>query len=285
MKENKSTRLLNKIGKKIDKAFSPEAMKKMKDKLEKKRAADPKFQEWKKKRDEFGKLKEVEQKGLSFLTVGLLRLRAKFQEKYKEVYQSEYKMLANSLQSSDVMERMICNYAVMNAVASILLESETLPFTLDQFREFGSDMLLKQHFILTGSDDTSKFWEMVQVLFNTGVIKEGKDFALADGYLYIRIQNIYCEYAKELRQRGDANVLAKPTLENYLESDRRTFLSKKKKQFTDGSYTWTWQFKYKELGLDMIRGDELTVKHKMSEMKMNQVPQDEVLQENVGLPF
>jgi hypothetical protein len=57
-KPNKATRLLNKIGKKIDKAFSPKAMKKMKDKLETARAKDPKFQEWKKKRDAFEPIRQ-----------------------------------------------------------------------------------------------------------------------------------------------------------------------------------------------------------------------------------
>jgi hypothetical protein len=57
-KPNKATRLLDKIGKKIDKAFSPKAMKKMKDKLETARANDPKFQEWKKKREGFEPIRQ-----------------------------------------------------------------------------------------------------------------------------------------------------------------------------------------------------------------------------------
>ncbi|MNE58548.1 hypothetical protein D3C80_1535860 [compost metagenome] len=64
---------------------------------------------------------------------------------------------------------------------------------------------------------------------------------------------MYPHYAKELRQRNDPNVLDKSTLENYLETDTRSFISKRKKSFSDGSYTWCVEVKYREININLIR--------------------------------
>jgi hypothetical protein len=81
------------------------------------------------------------------------------------------------------------------------------------------------------------------------------------------VQNIYGDYAKELRQRNDPNILAKSTLENYLESDKSTFIKKSKKMFSDGSYQWTWVFDYAKLEINLLRIEDATErKRKMKEM-------------------
>jgi hypothetical protein len=227
-------------------------------------------------REEYQKLKLMEDAGVSFLTVELLHHREDFVKYYKAVYQEEFNLLIKAVNNPVIMERMLSNYAAMIAACRIMVKKEKLPFTLIQFREYCVELLNRQFYILDGADDTSKFWEIVESLFNKGIIADGKDFELKDGHLLIRVQNIYGDYAKELRQRNDPNILAKSTLENYLESDRSTYIKKQKKMFADGSYTNTWFFDYSKLEINLLRiEDAVERKRKMKEM--NVYVEEEVL--------
>jgi len=218
-------------------------------------------------REKYQALKRMEDAGVSFLTVELLHHREDFVQYFKAVYQEEFSKLIIAIANPAIMERMISNYAAMIATCRIMVKKEKLPFSLDEFRAYCVELLARQFYILDGADDTSKFWEIVESLFNKGVIADGKDFELRDGHLFIRVQNIYGDYAKELRQRNDPNILAKSTLENYLESDKSTFIKKSKKMFSDGSYQWTWVFDYAKLEINLLRIEDATErKRKMKEM-------------------
>jgi hypothetical protein len=220
-------------------------------------------------REEYQKLKAMEDAGVSFLTVELLHHRQDFVNYYKAVYQEEFSLLIKTIDNPVIMERMLSNYAAMIATCRIMVKKEKLPFTLEQFREYCIELLNRQYYILDGADDTSKFWEIVESLFNKGIIAEGKDFELREGHLLIRVQNVYGDYAKELRQRNDPNILAKSTLENYLESDKATYIKKGKKMFADGSYQSTWFFDYAKLDINLMRIEDATERtRKMKEMKV-----------------
>lgn len=233
-------------------------------------------------REEYQKLKAMEDAGVSFLTVELLHHREDFVNYYKAVYQEEFTLLIKTINNPAIMERMLSNYAAMIATCRIMVKKEKLPFTLEEFRAYCVELLNRQFYILDGADDTSKFWEIVESLFNKGVIADGKDFELRDGHLFIRVQNIYGDYAKELRQRNDPNILAKSTLENYLESDRSTYIKKAKKMFVDGSYQWTWVFDYAKLEINLLRIEDATErKRKMKEMGVHVEEELPVLVEEV----
>ena len=121
---------------------------------------------------------------------------------------------------------------------------------------------------------------MVEHLFTHDRIKEGTHFVLKDGYLFIRIQDIYHDYAKALQERRDPNMLDKSTLDKYLESDRKTFVARIKKSF-GGKYSWCFQFKYPALGIDLIRYDDTSkLKAKHAEMGIDYL-EEELLDSNL----
>jgi len=123
--------------------------------------------------------------------------------------------------------------------------------------------------VLAGNNDVAKFWDVIQTLLALELIQEGKDFSVEDGYIYLRLMQVYPLYKKELRQRGDANVLAKPTLEHYLKLDKTVFEEYVRKRFHDGSNNWCYKMKYDKLGIDMIKIKQMehtSIEHHQTEV-------------------
>lgn len=223
------------------------------------------------KKDLYRKLQEMEKKGISFLTIEAVKHRDHVKKKFPQYLKEESKYLVESTKkyASHFEERVIVNYASMIALCKIMSECMSLPFTFIDYRSWCLDQIVSQSLILSGSDDASKFWEIVEQLFARGIIRDGFEFMLKDGSIFIRINIVYGEYAKELRQRSDPNILAKSTLENYLQSDRSIFKNKLKKHFSGShEYVWCYEFDYSKLGISLISGSAEEVRAKHKEMKV-----------------
>ncbi|WP_374949594.1 DUF927 domain-containing protein [Mucilaginibacter sp.] len=226
-------------------------------------------------RAEFKKLMAMEDAGLSSVTVHLLQHREWIEANFKVVYESQLKKLIKAVDNPEVEERMYSNYAALVTIMELLSTKEELPVEMVSFRELCKSNLLEQFFVLKGSDDASKFWDVVEMLFNQGMITEDKHFALKNGFLYIRVQDIFQYYSEALIKRKDPNGLDKQTLYKYLESDPKTFVQQKKKWF-GGAQRWCHVFIYAELGIDLIRAeDEAALQRRYKEMKIKYVADDE----------
>ena len=209
------------------------------------------------KRNNFKKLRDMEEGGLSCITVELLKHRKYFEQNYPEHYDAVEKEVIKQTNNPNIDDRMMVNVAMILACYKTLEAKVTFPFTYEDVKNWMIENMKQQHLILAGSDDVRKWWEMVEFLFNSKNsntrIVEGVDFELKEGKLFIRVQNVHPLYMNEMRQRNDTNALTKPTLENYLALDKNIYLDRIKHQFADGSYTWCMVFKYKPLGIDLIK--------------------------------
>ncbi|TXI14830.1 MAG: hypothetical protein E6Q66_04745 [Pedobacter sp.] len=215
-------------------------------------------------RAEFRKLQDLEVKGLSCITVELLRYRELFDKQFKSVFEIEQKRLIKAVNNNEVDDRLFMNYAALIATAELIATQVVLPFNLLTFKEDVKQNLINQFATLKGSDDASKFWDVVEHLFNSYKLDEDTHFILKDGYLFLRVQDIYHDYAKTLQERRDPNMLDKATLEKYLESDTKSFVARVRR-FFGGKQNRCFQFKYNELGIDLIRREsahELRAKYK-----------------------
>ena len=215
-------------------------------------------------RAKFQKLKDWQKNGLSNITVELLKYRSVFAERWKEVFMQELRALITAVNNTEVPERILQNYAALVTTAVLMSGLEAMPFKPDEFRKLAKETLLSQFYVVKGSDDASRFFEVVEQLQTQGVISDGKHFKLADGYLYLRVQDIYPFYAEALQRRRDPNVLDKSTLEKYLESDTKIFIARTKKQI-GGKYSWCFQFKYNELGIDLISIEDPIMRRRMQQ--------------------
>lgn len=230
-------------------------------------------------RERYRKLREMEVAGVSHLTVELMRHRKLFADQYKDVYERVLRELSREINNADVDERMLANYSVMIATCELVEGVEKLPFSLANFREQCKQLLLEQFHILRGSDDTSKFWQIVEQLVAAGLVQENRHFQLRDGYIDIRVQDIYQQYTEAMQKRRDPNILDKSTLDSYLMSDAKTFV-KRHRIFFGGAYKWSLRFKYADLGVDLIREEDMEVlKRRYREMGL---PDDEVSRGDVN---
>lgn len=235
-----------------------------------------------KDREEYRKLLRMEEEGLSHLTVDLLSNREDIERDFQQTYEQELRDLSTDVNNNDIDERLLGNYSMLIATARIMDNLNLLPFSIDVFKTQCISILMNQYFILKGSDDTSKFWQVVEQLVSTYIIKEEEHYKLANGYIYIYIQDIYHHYVKAMNDRREVNILDKPTLENYLKSDAKSFIAKTKKSIGN-KYTWAMQFTYKELEIDLIRGvSESEIRQKYMEMKLEY--KNEASQPDDGFP-
>lgn len=203
----------------------------------------------------------MEKKGISHLTCQLLNMRQLFEADYRTTHDECVVQFSKVVNNEDIDERFIQSYAFLLATLKLINKANIvkLPFTEAEFITNLHQNLTNQFMVMQGSDDVSKFWEVVEQLAHTvptPTIKEGTHYMLKDGILWVRLQLISGIYEKEMRSKGDNNVLSKATLEQYLCSDAQRFVAKDKKSFPDGSYTHAIGFKYTLLGIDLIRHDD-----------------------------
>jgi len=223
---------------------------------------DGKFTE--QQRQSFTELKEFESKGLSYITAQLLNHREVIEREYKETFQLIFKQTIKDAANVEIDDRMIVNISMLLTVMHLLKEVVAFPFTYAEAKSWLIDNMKTQHMILAGNNDVAKFWGVVESLFHQDMVLEGKDFVLEDGYIYLRLMQVHPLYMKELRQRGDVNILAKPTLEHYLKLDKTVYCDYTRKRFPDGSNNWCYKMKYAKLGIDLIKikGELMTAEQK-----------------------
>lgn len=220
-------------------------------------------------REAYRELVRMEDQGLSHLTVDMLQHRNLFELQFQNIYENTLREISDKINNNEVDERLLGNYSMLIATAKIMHGLGMVPFKMDEFEKQCIELILNQFFILKGSDDASKFWQVVEQLFSSMEIQEDREFMLKNGNIYLRIQDIYQQYVEAMHRRREVNVLDKSTLENYLSSDTKSYLGKEKKSF-GGKYTWCMVFKYREIGVDLIRmGGEVSkndIKAKYKEM-------------------
>lgn len=220
-------------------------------------------------REAYRELVRMEDEGLSHLTVDMLKHRNLFENEFQNIYEKTLKEISEMINNNDVDERLLGNYSMLLATAKMMDNLGMIYFKMEDFQQQCIELILNQHFILRGSDDASKFWQVVEQLFSSMEIQEDREFMLKNGKIYLRLQDIYQQYVEAMHRRREVNVLDKSTLENYLASDPKSFMGKEKKSF-GGKYTWCMVFKYREIGVDLIRmsGEvsQLSIKAKYQEM-------------------
>lgn len=204
-------------------------------------------------RKSFSELMDLEDKGLSFITASLLLHRENVELNFKDTYQRIFTQTIKDVSNVEIDDRMIMNISVLLTIFHLFKDIVKFPFDYKEVKSYLIANMNQQHGILAGNNDVAKFWGVIEVLFHQGLIMENRDFMLEDGYLYVRLMQVHPLYMKELRQRGDANYLAKPTLEHYLKLDKGVYIDYERKRFKDGSNNWCYKMKYEKLNIDLIK--------------------------------
>ena len=238
-------------------------------------------------RRNFKALQKMQEQNLTQITAHIVRYRNMFETMFKEQFEQTFPEIIKRVNNKEIDERMMLNIAVLAATYQVAANFITFPYTYEQAEKFMIRNMKEQFTILSGSDDIAKWWQIVENLFTIGIIKEGVDFELENGYLYIRLQQVHPHYQKELRSRNDPHSLDKSTLEHYLKMDGAIYIGYERKRFEDGSNSWVHKFVYRMLNIDLIRiKDEAQANAKYFEMEVNQpAPNEEPTKPDDDLPF
>lgn len=205
-------------------------------------------------RKNFQKLKnDYEYHGLSYISAELLQFRGVFEDRFKDQYLLIFKQSIKDVASVEIDDRMIMNISILLTIMHLTKDELEFPFTYNEAKAYLIDNMKTQHAILAGNNDVAKFWGVVESLYHQNMIRDGHDFIIQDGYLYIRLIQVQPLYQKELIQRRDANFLSRSTLEYYLKLDNGVYAGYERKRFPDGSNTWCFKMKYDKLGIDLFK--------------------------------
>ncbi|SHL27028.1 DUF6371 domain-containing protein [Hymenobacter psychrotolerans] len=224
--------------------------------------------------ESFDRLKKMQEKSLTSITLEVLRHRADIVKWYKDFFKVVRDNLRQLMAKHkvDVEDRMIQNMAIILTPTLYLLEANLLkfPFDVDTLYDMAVQIILRQHQQISQSTDSRRFWDVFVGLVShkpMPLIIEGQDYRFYKGNLYIRLGNVHPPYMQQHRNQYNVPGLDKTTLDYYLKNDP-AFLEKKDLRFDmpagspvlKTNPTSCYGFKFDELGIDLTSsaGDVMT---------------------------
>lgn len=181
----------------------------------------------------FQELKGFEKTGLSNILFEVLKLRPLVRKHFKTYMRHINKELTKSVLigsgGSGDMTRIINTISLFLSMCKLLEEQAPhlkLPFTYAEFYEIAKNTVITQVEMISRTDKLASFFKAMDVMINTKTILEGRDFAIdqpqkltiklegnerkempipaGTKVLYLRMPNIYTNYAKSSYNTEDA---------------------------------------------------------------------------------
>jgi hypothetical protein len=210
-------------------------------------------------------------KNLDFghITAELSIHRDTVEKNFFEIYNTQFDILKSSFSKHGIDDRLVKNMSVLIAMFESLKDILEFPFTTAEIRATASQMLRKQNSLIAGSKETSTFWNLVEYMYRTSLIKDNGDFViksvpsltvyengestekLLDGgrpkrVLYMRLSKIQPLYLELHRKQYGKNGLDSGSLKHYLEHSKGFYGSIRNVKF-GGAPTSALAFDYEYL--------------------------------------
>ena len=208
--------------------------------------------------DNMRRLKNMEEQGLTNITVNLLMCRQLIATHFDETYREVFAELSLKFRKKKIDNRMLNNAAWMIAPFKILLEhnkieSET---SINQLIAIFVDNIEKQAAYLKENTDVAKFWDIVEILYREREIKEGKDFKFQEDCIALQLRPIHHYYNITARKLGYEKILDRSTLENYLTNEpyyreMKTAGGRKTQVRFEGNPVPAMFFVYSDIGINL----------------------------------
>lgn len=185
--------------------------------------------------EEFKKLAMMREKGLTHLTMGLLKYRDKMSKEYIKAFYEVSIDLKTGMSNSPNVERIINNWAVPLAVYKVLQEDLDVSINYDDILKFIRESMKRQTVSCKTSDELASFFTTLQFLHSEGDLKkeghfdikytryvksnDGKETSFDDIHpvLYLRKAGIIEIYQKACKGIG-SNYIPKESLEFYMKN-------------------------------------------------------------------
>lgn len=216
----------------------------------------------------FDKLKRMQEKSLTSVTLEVLRHRADVVKWYKDLFKVVRDNLRQLVekQKIQVEDRMIQNMALILTPTLYLLEEQLLAFPFDEadLYQMTVEIILRQQQQISQSTDSRRFWDVFVGMVShkpMPLVVEGVDYKFHKGNLYLRLGNVHPPYMQQHRNQYNVPGLDKTTLDYYLKHDP-AFVDMKNLRFdmlTSGAGTGPMKtnptscygFNFAELGIDL----------------------------------
>jgi hypothetical protein len=215
-------------------------------------------------KDIYNRLMDTQKSGISNITAEILKHRQAVTEDFRVAYDMYYKHLTSHFikNKQKIQERLIINMSAILAPVYLIAEKNLLqfPFTMDELLNGVIDCIQAQNNLVNNSDDSKRFWQIMEYLYRDGKIQQGIDFRFHQKNLYVRLGKIHPLYMEKHKIMYNLIGMDKATLEYYLKCDP-AFLGQKSLRFQTPEYqdglnktapTSCWGFKYDGLGIDIF---------------------------------
>lgn len=231
-------------------------------------------------REIYKRLQDMETGGLTHITAGFMHFRNFMEERYLSAFEKVFDDMmrdANEMQI-DVEDRIIRNSCIILTTIFLLSERipDKMPFTYDELRRVIMKNVKEQTALISSSNETSTFWEMVEFLLREKKIQEGEDFVFDEKKLIkvmvnreeqtielskttevimVRFSKIIPLYRENFRKQNASNSAAmdKGSLIHYLTHSKQFIGLVGKVNFKD-SRTSAYCFNY-----EMLRAAGITL--------------------------
>lgn len=191
-----------------------------------------------KERRQFELLKMIESRGLTHLTVQVLKNRQRFKANYRTCWDEAVSDLSKRVRSNGVEDRTLKNWAAILAAFRALEGVLELPFDYAQLLNIFEAGCIEQHMKTAQNNEIASFWKTLASLFSSGKVWQDVDFRVEVGtgnpigireskipfelvggrkYLFLDFNRVFSVYAKEGRDTS-TKVLPKATIEYYLKN-------------------------------------------------------------------
>lgn len=224
-------------------------------------------------RADFRKLRDMEERGLTNITVELLCHRQLIEDNFDDTYDQVFNDFYNKFKTRKIEDRMLKNASWIVTPVKILMDQGKIEndVTYNDLLAVFFDNIERQSSYLEANTDIAKFWDIIEILYGRKELSENRgDFRFVDDLLAIRLNRFHQVYNLEARKMGYEKILDKSTLENYLSNEpyhvEMADAKGKKKQIRfSGSTPMPALFlKYEDIGID-LKGDTTPINDEDSE--------------------
>ena len=166
---------------------------------------------------QFAALEEMERKGVNGILVEILKHKKHFKKHFKEKLRTNQKELIKEINDPKLMDRMLMNANVFLTIFDLANDVLDMPIDRPTYLKQLVDIVRYQIMLLSGNNDVSQFWEVVQSIFMNGDLIKDKHFSFQDGYLFLHYKSVHAMYEKEMSIRRNGFVIRHSSLRTLLE--------------------------------------------------------------------
>jgi DNA primase len=229
----------------------------------------------------YDQLKDLELKGLSSLIGSILKYREDVDKAYGMTFSSILEHLKDDLVTNNKAfdERLLRNFvSILTPVNIIMNTTDPLDFnfTWERILDMAGEMISALSTQISSSEAVASFWNMVEFMLDSGLIKENVDFKIRNigdrqklidkngkhieinfedqpqELLFIRFSKIHPLYMEAHRRQYGKNGVDQVSIVHYFKH-HVAFMGTIESTRFDNTNTSAFVFKYKELGCNLIR--------------------------------